>query len=75
MEKKKRLLVIDDSVETVAGLQHFFSPGKVNNDMLMLQCYSHHFRIYWSCNSDYLSFAIRPSECAGNQKKQEEENN
>ena len=25
MAKKKRLLVIDDSVETVAGLQHFFS--------------------------------------------------
>ena len=25
MGKKNRLLVIDDSVETVAGLQHFFS--------------------------------------------------
>ena len=25
MEKKHRLLVIDDSEETVAGLQHFFS--------------------------------------------------
>jgi DNA-binding response OmpR family regulator len=25
MDKKKRILVIDDSEETVAGLQHFFS--------------------------------------------------
>ncbi len=25
MEKKYRILVIDDSEETVAGLQHFFS--------------------------------------------------
>ena len=25
MEKKYRLLIIDDSEETVAGLQHFFS--------------------------------------------------
>ena len=25
MEKKQRLLIIDDSEETVAGLQHFFS--------------------------------------------------